>query len=144
MKTRFSSLVSIKKNSVQKSERVLQLANNNFKNAQSALQESLIALREIQLPHEGSMSEFLANRSLLDSQRSLIQHNEEWVAYAQKELNDAKEQLKQDMIEYEKYKYLELQEIEKVLKAQKLQEAKDLDEVALMTHGRKTKMRQAS
>jgi flagellar biosynthesis chaperone FliJ len=143
MKTRFSSLVAIKKNKMQKSERVLQQANSNLQNASNALGESLEALSEIHTPQEGSMAQFLANRSLLDSQRLLIEHNEAWVAYAQKEVNDAKEQLKRDMIEYEKFKYLELQEIEKVLKAQKIQEAKDLDEVALVTHGKKTKMRQA-
>jgi flagellar biosynthesis chaperone FliJ len=41
------------------------------------------------------------------------------------------------MIEYEKFKYLEVQEIEKVLKAQKIAEVKRLDEVALMTFGKK-------
>lgn len=143
MKTRFSSLVTLKKNTMQKSERVLQQANGNLQNAHNALQDSLEALSEIQAPQEGSMAQFLANRSLLDSQRLLIAQNEAWIVYAQKEVDDAKEQLKRDMIEYEKFKYLELQEIEKVLKAQKIQEAKDLDEVALMTHGKKKKMREA-
>ena len=144
MKTRFSSLVTVKKNSMQKSERVVQTANKNLQNAKEALQTSLLELQKIETPHEGNMAEFLANRSLLDAQRALIAHNEGWVAYAQKELLEAQEQLKRDMIEYEKFKYLELQEIEKVLKAQKVQEAKDLDEVALMTHTKKTKMREAS
>ncbi|HFB53836.1 MAG TPA: hypothetical protein ENJ67_03810 [Sulfurimonas autotrophica] len=144
MKTRFSSLVTVKKNSMQKSERVVQTANKNLQNAKEALQTSLLELQKIETPHEGNMAEFLANRSLLDAQRALIAHNEGWVTYAQKELLEAQEQLKRDMIEYEKFKYLELQEIEKVLKAQKVQEAKDLDEVALMTHTKKTKMREAS
>jgi len=144
MKTRFSSLVSVKKNIMQKSERLLQTANKNLLNAKIALQDSLGLLQNIITPKEGSMAEFLANRSLLDSQRSIIEHNEEWVDYAQKEVVKAKEQLKYDMIEYEKFKYLELQEIEKILKEQKIQEAKDLDEVALMTHAKKITMRQAS
>ncbi len=144
MKTRFSSLVSVKKNIMQKSERLLQTANKNLLNAKIALQDSLSLLQNIITPKEGSMAEFLANRSLLDSQRSIIEHNEGWVDYAQKEVLEAKEQLKRDMIEYEKFKYLELQEIEKILKEQKIQEAKDLDEVALMTHAKKITMRQAS
>jgi len=143
MKTRFSSLVAIKKNSVQKSERVVQAANQKLANAQEALRESLRELEDITTPQEGNMAQFLANRSLLDAQRALIAHNESWVAYAQKELQEAKEQLKYAMIEYEKFKYLEYQEIEKILKAQKLKEAKDLDEVALMTHTRKVARRQA-
>lgn len=144
MKTRFSSLVSVKKNIMQKSERLLQTANKNLLNAKIALQDSLGLLQNIITPKEGSMAEFLANRSLLDSQRSIIEHNEGWVEYAQKEVLEAKEQLKRDMIEYEKFKYLELQEIEKILKEQKIQEAKDLDEVALMIHAKKITMRQAS
>ncbi len=144
MKTRFSSLVSVKKNIMQKSERLLQTANKNLLNAKIALQDSLGLLQNIITPKEGSMAEFLANRSLLDSQRGIIEHNEGWVKYAQKEVLEAKEQLKRDMIEYEKFKYLELQEIEKILKEQKIQEAKDLDEVALMTYAKKITMRQAS
>lgn len=144
MKTRFSSLVSVKKNIMQKSERLLQTANKNLLNAKIALQDSLGLLQNIITPKEGSMAEFLANRSLLDSQRGIIEHNEGWVKYAQKEVLEAKEQLKRDMIEYEKFKHLELQEIEKILKEQKIQEAKDLDEVALMTHAKKITMRQAS
>jgi len=144
MKTRFSSLVTIKKNTMEKSERLMQTANKNLQNAKAALEESLALLNDIHTPQTGNMSEFLANRSLLDSQRSLIEHNEGWVAYADKEVLAAKEQLKLAMIEYEKFKYLELQEAEKILKAQKIQEAKDIDEVALMTHTKKRDRRQAS
>ncbi len=145
MKTRFSALISLKKNTMQKSERVVQNANKNLLNAKEALRESLAELQNIDTPDHGLISDFLANRMLLDSQRAIIAHNEAWVSYAQKELLEAKEQLKHDMIEYEKFKYLELQEIEKMLKAKKIKEAKDLDEVALMTYAQKTEnSRQAS
>ena len=145
MKTRFSALVSVKKNAMQKSERVVQNANKNLQNATEALRESLVELQKIPAPQQGFISDFLANRTLLDTQRALIAHNEAWVAYAKKELAEAQEQLKAAMIEYEKFNYLELQEIEKILYAKKVQEAKDLDEVALMTHSRKRDMiREAS
>jgi len=144
MKTRYSSLVSLKKNTMQKSERVVQNANKTLLNAKEALENSLAELQNISSPDHGFISEFLANRSLLDAQRALIKQNEEWVQYAAQELKDAQEQLKKDMIEFEKFKYLEMQEIEKFIKAKKLQEAKDLDEIALMTFGKKTDKRQAS
>jgi len=144
MKTRFSSLVGLKKNMMQKSERAVQDANKILLNAQNALEESLEGLNDITAPAHGVVAEFLANRSLLDLQRALIEHNQEWVAYAKRELKFAQEQLKRDLIEYEKFKYLELQEIQKKIKAQKLQEAKDLDEIALMTFGKKTDTRQVS
>jgi flagellar biosynthesis chaperone FliJ len=144
MKTRFSSLVTVKKNTMQKSESLLQNANKNLQNAKAALHESLAELKNIPSLESGVIANFLANRALFESQRAIIQHNEEWIAYTNKEVVDAKEQLKNDMIEYEKFKYLELQEIEKMIKAQKIKEAKDLDEVALMTYTKKTKMREIS
>jgi flagellar biosynthesis chaperone FliJ len=144
MKTRYSSLVTVKKNSMQKSERAVQRANQNLHSATEALQASLELLREIEPPKEGIVSDFLANRTLLDSQRAIIQHNEAWFEYAKKELLDAQEQLKRDMIEYEKFKYLELQEIEKIVQKAKRQEAKDLDEIALMTYKKNPQYKEVS
>ena len=140
MKTRYSSLVSVKQNSMKKSERVVQSANVTLNSAAVALELSKSSLRELDEPTHGSMQDLLAARALLDAKRAEIRHNEEWVAFAKKQLDEAKEQLKFDMIEYEKFKYLELQEIKKMLAEQKLKEAKELDEVALMTHNQnKTK-----
>ena len=134
MRTRYTSLVSVKKNIMQKSERLLQSKNFALNNAKEALQNSFKALDELQPPKNGIISDFLSNRALLDSQRSIIRHNEEWVAFATREVQEAQEQLKRDMIEYEKYQYLELQEIEAMKKAQKIKDAKELDEIALITH----------
>lgn len=139
MKTRFSSLVSLKKNTMNKSERVLQGANADLNSATMALELSYNSLDTIESPQTGTMAQMLASRTLLDSQRGMIDHNKNWVDFAKNQVQQAKEQLKSDMIEHEKFKYLELQEVKKVLKRQKMQEAKDLDEVALMTHARNTK-----
>ena len=136
MKTRFSSLVMIKKNTMQKSERLLQSANADLNSAMIALELSYQSLKDVAPPHDGLMSEFLASRRLLDSQRGLIGHNKEWVDFAKNQVQQAKSQLKLDMIEHEKFKYLELEEIKKVLKEKKIKELKDLDEVALMTYSR--------
>ena len=137
MKTRFSSLVTLKKNKMQDSEQVLSRANLALSDAKSALESSYASLNEIEAPQTGSMATLLATRTLFASQRNLIQKNKEWINFAQTQLLQAKEQLKKDMIEHEKFKYLELEEIKKVIKKQKEQEAKDLDEVALMTYAQK-------
>ena len=134
MKTRYSSLVSVKKNIMQKSERVLQTKNFARNNAKEALTESFSQLEQLQSPKSGLVSDFLSSRALLDLQRSLIRHNEEWLAFATKEVQEAQEQLKRDMIEYEKFQYLEVQEVEALKQQQKIKEAKELDEVALITH----------
>jgi len=137
LKTRFTSLVTLKKNKMQESEQVLSKANLALNNAKSALEESYTFLNDIEEPKSGTISSLLANRVLLSSQRNLINKNKEWINFAQKQLEQAKEQLKKDMIEHEKFKYLELEEIKKIIKKQKEQEAKDLDEVALMTYAQK-------
>ena len=139
MKTRFTSLVKLKKNTMQKSERVVQRANADLNSASMALKLAYSSLDEIDSPQSGSMSEMLASRSLFGSQRGIIKNNQKWVEFATQQVSYAKEQLKLDMIEYEKFKYLEFEEIKKEIKKQKIQEAKDLDEVALMTYGRKVK-----
>jgi len=137
MKTKFTSLVTVKKNSVQKSESIVEDANATLKNASNALKISIQSLDEIDAPQSGTMNDFLASRTLLDLTRTNIQYNKEWLEFATTQLNAAKEQLKLDMVEYEKFKYLDLEEIKKILQKQKMLEAKELDEVALMTHARK-------
>ena len=137
MKTRFTSLVKLKKSTMEKSERVIQQANADLNSASIALEISYSALNDVQAPQTGIMGDFLASRTLLDSQRGIIKHNNDWLKYAKNQVVQAKEQLKLDMIEHEKFKYLELQEIKKELKKKKVQEAKDLDEVALMAYSRK-------
>ncbi|MGE0737580.1 flagellar export protein FliJ [Sulfurimonas sp.] len=134
MKSRFSPLVKVKKNSMQKSERFLQKATVNLNSASSALELSYNTLKDIAPPSRGSMSQMLASRTLLSSQRELIKHNQEWVTFAKNQIEQAKAQLKADMIELEKFQYLELQEIKQELKKKAMLEAKDLDEIALMTY----------
>jgi len=122
---------------MKKSERAVQSANADLNSAVMALEISKNSLNSIDTPQSGIMNDFLASRRLLDSGRDLIKHNQEWTEYAKNQVALVKEQLKIDMVEYEKFKYLDLQEIKKIIKKQKMLEAKELDEVALMTHARK-------
>ena len=137
MKTRYSSLVTLKKSAMEKSERTLQSSSSDLREANKALERSYTSLDNLDTPKGGTIIDLLASRTLINSQRAEIQHNKGWINYAQNQISLAKEQLKLDMIEYEKFKYLELQEIKKILKKQELQDMKDLDEVALMTHTKK-------
>ena len=133
MQTRYTPLVKLKKSTMDKSENAVSKANADLNSASMALEISYNSLDSIELPSTGTMAELSASRTLLDSQRGIIQHNKEWLEFAKKQVESAKEQLKLDMIEFEKFKYLESQEIKKVLKEKKIQESKDLDEIALMT-----------
>lgn len=139
MKTRYSSLVTLKKSTVQRSEQALQGANATLNTATMELQIAYDVLDTVKSPQKGTMADMTSTRMLMESQRGVIKHNQEWIAFAQNQVKLAKEQLKSDMIEYEKFNYLEVEEIKKKLQEIKVQEAKDLDEVALMTHTKKNK-----
>ncbi len=137
MKTRYSPLVKLKKSTMDKSERVVQKANADLNSAVVALKLSYNSLDGIKTPTTGNMNDLLASRSLLSSQRGLIEHNKDWLTFAKKQVSSAKEQLKLDMVEYEKFKYLEFQEIKKMQYKIKTKESKELDEIALMTYDKK-------
>jgi flagellar export protein FliJ len=136
MKTRYSPLVKLKKSTMDKSERQVQQKNAELNSAMDALKHSYEYLEDIEQPKSGNMNDLLASRRLLSSQRDLIEHNKGWVNFARDQLEDAKNQFKKDMIEYEKYKYLDLEEIKKYQKELKVKESKNLDEVAIMTFGK--------
>lgn len=132
MKTRFSSLVKLKKNQMKKSEQFVIQSNVNLNSASVALENSYKELASLSEPKGGSIKQMLSSRMLLESQREIIQNNQEWVAFAKNQLDSAKNQLKKDTLEYEKFQYLELQEIKQELQKQKLRESKELDEIAIM------------
>ena len=137
MKTRYSSLVSIKKDAMQKSELVVQEQNHLLQKAQKAYEEALKSFGDIEFPSNGKVSDFLAARGLMEAQQAIVEKNSAWVAYAKSQLQQAQETLKKAMIEYEKFNYLELEEMKKIEQQRKIQEAKELDEVALLTHAQK-------
>lgn len=134
MKNRFTPLVEIKKNQLQKSEEVLTRANNMLRDALDALDESYAKIDSISLASSGYVQDFLSSRALLDIQRDVINHNKQRVEFCKNQQEVARLQLKNDNIEYEKFKYLELQEIKKEQQRLKLQESKRLDEVAIMRY----------
>jgi len=137
MKTRYSVLVDIKQDIVKKSETEVARSSANLSSAMLSLESSQKALEDIVLPKSGTISDLLVSRTLLSSQREVIQNNQKQVESAKKQVELSKEKLKSDMIEHEKFKYLELEEIKRILKEQKILEAKELDEIAIITHNRK-------
>ncbi|MDQ1263258.1 MAG: hypothetical protein QG559_259 [Campylobacterota bacterium] len=134
MKSRYSPLVLLKKNKMKKSEQSVLQANANLNSASVALELSYEALKNLSQPSGGSIKEMLASRALLSSQRDIIKQNKEWLSFAKNQSEQAKNQLKADMLEYEKFQYLEVQEIKKELYKTKVKESKELDEIAIMRY----------
>ncbi|MDY0116357.1 MAG: flagellar export protein FliJ [Sulfurimonadaceae bacterium] len=137
MKTKYTTLVSLKKNALDKSETKLQRANLDFANASKTLENAYKALDDVGIPESGSIMSLLASRMLLQTQRGVIEHNKEWVTFTKQQLQVVQKELQKDMVEYEKYKYLENYEIQKIVNELKIEEAKELDEIASITFYRK-------
>ncbi|PHR58585.1 MAG: hypothetical protein COA44_02940 [Arcobacter sp.] len=101
------------------------------------IEDAYNELSSLEIPQEGDFSLFRQMQDLKHRVTEEIGFNKYNLQLAENALLKAMQQLKTANIEHEKFKYLETTEIEKVLKAQKLKEAKDLDEVALMMFNRK-------
>ena len=137
MKTRYTPLLKVKKSELDKSERELQKANQTLNNAKFSLQEAYFLLETLELPTSGTIQEMLSARIFVSTQREIVEEKKKWVAFAQEQVVFAVEKLKLSNIEYEKFKYLDIEEIKKLVKLRTLKEVKDLDEIALMTYNRK-------
>lgn len=113
-----------------KSERDLQRANADLRRAQSALSDAVLCLNQLELPQKGAVRSLVQSRTLIDSARGDVEKNRAWVEFATSQIDLAKKALKEAMIEFEKFKYLETQEIQAKLKLEKHSQEKALDEIA--------------
>ncbi|TLD96776.1 hypothetical protein LS71_004010 [Helicobacter jaachi] len=134
MKTKFSSIVSLRKKDMQACERSILQNENKIASKQTqigAFQEEFL---QLQMPQNGT---FYAFRAYEESKNMLLSH----IAFAKQELegllaNKAllQEQYKKCHIEYEKVKFLEKKAQDEMIKRLKRQEALEIDEVALMLY----------
>ena len=118
-------------------EKSVQSCHQTIKLIKEKIESSYHELRVMQIPSSGDFALFRQVQLLKHRVQDEIGFNKHNLLMAENALVKAMQQLKTANIEHEKFKYLETNEIEKVLKAQKIQEAKDLDEVALMAFNRK-------
>ncbi len=133
MQTRFTQLVKYKNNEMQKCERELLRLNNELSEAKEQLKLAYDILHQLQIPQEGDIQTFLQSRITLAIQRDVIKKRSDDIEKINYHITQAKESLKSSMIEYEKFKYLETQQIKKLVKKRMLQESKELDDAALQT-----------
>jgi len=117
-------------------EKSVQSCHQTIKTIKEKIEASYNELRSMQIPKDGDFSLFRQVQLLKQRVQDEIGFNKHNLAMAENALLKAMQQLKTANIEHEKFKYLETNEIEKVLKAQKLKEAKDLDEIALIAFNR--------
>jgi hypothetical protein len=136
MKSKYTPLVKLKKKELDRIERDLIGANNSVKLATTLREEAYALLQSLSLPSSGSISQFTQAQMLFQAQHQEIENCNLNLAKAQHYQLLIQQQFKAAMIEYEKFKYLEMQEQQAYSVKIKKEEAKMLDEIGVMTHKR--------
>lgn len=137
MKTRFTPLITIKKEMMERCERELGRANRDLEDAKRALQEAYDQLQSASLPRHGNAALLKGAHAVQSSQRTIIAETRERVAFCERQSEAAKRKLQAAVIEFEKFKYLEAEEVKKAEKERRRKEQAALDEVAVQTYNRK-------
>jgi len=133
-KSRYEPLVKLKKKSLDSAERALIGANNELASATDKLKFSYEELSRMTLPTQGSVGEFTQATAMIHAQHQTIEQCQNRVQNAKFNQHQMRERYKAAMIDFEKFKYLEIQEMKARLKHLKAQEAKMLDEIGTMTY----------
>jgi flagellar export protein FliJ len=131
MKTRFSPLVKIKKDMMQKCERELQQVHHALQIARQKLETAYRDLDAAASPSEGEISDFLQSRVIITAQRRIVDDCRHSVASEESRLATAQAALREAMVEFEKFEYLEAEQIKKILLERERRQQRELDEIAV-------------
>ena len=134
MKSRYEPLVKLKKKALDKAEQALMSANNEVVLSDTALEKAYSQLSFLTPPQNGSIGELLQAQMIAQAQHREIEACRLRVQRAHYNQNKARETFRFSRIEFEKFNYLELQEIETMVAKVKHEEAKMLDEIGTMTY----------
>ncbi|GAX86846.1 conserved hypothetical protein [Lebetimonas natsushimae] len=132
MKTKFSTVVKVKKQEVDKIEKDIQKINFSILELNKKIEELQNILFSLTLPQNGNFSLFSQVKTQQNMLRNEIEKFKNQILFLENRKNELMNELKKANIEYEKMKYLETQEIKKMLKKAKLKESRDMDEIAIL------------
>ncbi len=134
MKSKYTPLVKLKKKELDKCEQEVIKANRAFQDATNALEDSYLFLATLSLPSSGSIGELLQIQSIITAQHQTIEENTQALAMTTAHQLQTKRRFKKAMIEYEKFNYLQTQELNAYQAKIKKEEAKMLDEIGVITY----------
>jgi len=134
IKTKFDSLVKLKKLKIDEKENNILKLNISLQNELQNLSDLKSKLIELQLPEKGNFA--LINQYKIIEQLQIREINQKktQIEFIKNQLNNLKEELKNANLEYEKIKYLQSEEIKNNIKRLKQEEAKNMDEIALLLY----------
>jgi len=132
MKTKFSDILKIKKQAVEKIERSIQKINSSIQMLQNKINSLNNELSSFSFPKEGDFRQFQQVKLMQENLINEIKNFENQIKILENRKNELMEELKKANIEYEKIKYLENLEIQKMIKEKRLKESRDMDEIAIL------------
>jgi len=132
MKTKFDSVVKVKKQKVDTIERNLQKINSSIQNLKNKTEELTKTLLSFSLPKEGNFALLNQIKHQQHILRDEIQKLKNQIVILENRKKELLEELKKANIDYEKMKYLQAEEIKKMIKEKRLKEARDMDEIAIL------------
>jgi len=133
-KTKFDSLVKLKKVKIDEVENEVSKLNQAIFQAQEELNKIKQEFSDFQYPKVGNFSLLQQFKILQTALLNQINQQQTNLNMLENQHNHLIEKLKEVNLEYEKFKYLQGDEIKKHLNKLKEQEAKDMDEIALMLY----------
>lgn len=134
MKSRYEPLVKLKKQALEKAEQRLMSANTEVTVSAAALANAYAELSLLSSPQNGSIGELFQAQMILQAQHREIEACHLRIERARINQHTAREAFRFSRIEFEKFNYLELQEVEAMMAKVKQEEAKMLDEIGTMTY----------
>ncbi len=134
IKTKFDSLVKLKKLKVDEKERELTKLNNQLSIVYDELQTIKKEIENFEYPKEGNFALITQFKMMQNAIFNQLKEKEEFINFLEQQKQNLQFQLKELNLEYEKMKYLQGEEIKKYVKKLKEKEAKEMDEIALMLY----------
>ena len=132
MKTKFDQIVKLKKLDVEKIERELLKQNQKIEKANQELTQFKIEFSKFEYPKTGNFALITQFKTMQTAFLREIKQKEEELVFLENQKILLQGQLKDKQLEYEKIKYLQGEAIKKIVKNLKKEEAKNIDEIALM------------
>ena len=132
MTSKFAPLTKLKKEQLDEVRRMLVDVNNFIKSLETALAGLEADLQNQTHPTSGNMALFKQHAALTQACHDQIIRKKDEIYYARQERNKIQSAVKEALIEYEKFNYLQTQEEEAYRAKIKRKEALHLDEVAIM------------
>ena len=132
MKTKFDPIVKVKKNEVEKIKRDIQKINKAVMEITKKQEELHSSLLRFSLPKSGNFSKIIQAKEMQNILKNEIKNLENQINMLQNRKKELLTELKKAEIEYEKMRYLQGEEIKKMIKRERLKESRDMDEIAIL------------